>query len=205
MVFLCLDSPLPFKYRGGHLTLTLDPSGPKTSFEPIVACIVIILGLPLHAPLGSLSQRTPHPHPCFSDPVYGRLARSGGRYGLCQSQDCQPETKLRDLCPRLLCLRLGRRGLSSLLPCLCWQLFRTDCDLEEIPLGLEEAEMTQGLFLILTSCFYPTDTIVSLWYIQQPGGWVELQTWEFTLRNSRSLHVPLYPSFSIHWQHLFKT
>ena len=53
--FLCLDSPLPFKYRGGHLTLTLGLSGPKTSLEPRVACIVIILGLPLYAPLGSLT------------------------------------------------------------------------------------------------------------------------------------------------------
>ena len=115
MVFLRLDSPLPFKYRGRHLTLTLDPSGPKTSFEPRVAGIVIILGLPLHAPLGSLTWWTP---PCFSGPACGRLARSGGGHGLCQSQGCHPEPRLQGSCSRLSPLRLGRRGLSSLLPSL---------------------------------------------------------------------------------------
>lgn len=120
MLFLGLYSPLPFKYRGGHLTLTLDPSGAKTSFQPRVACIVIILGLPFHAPLGSLTCWTP---PCFSGPAHGRLARSGGGCGLYQSWGCQPEPKLQGPCSRLSHLRLGRRDLSSLLPSLLAVLF----------------------------------------------------------------------------------
>lgn len=60
-------------------------------------------------------------------------------------------------------------------------------------MDLEEAEMYQGLFLSLSSCLYPTDTIVYLHCVWQLGGWVESQTWESTVRNSRYPHALLYP------------
>lgn len=60
-------------------------------------------------------------------------------------------------------------------------------------MDLEEAEIYQDLFLTLTSCLYLTDTIVYLYCVQQLGGWVESQTWESTVRNSRYPRAFLYP------------
>lgn len=56
--------------------------------------------------------------------------------------------QVQGLCPRLFCLGLGGRGLSSLLPSLCWQLSRT-LIWGEIFMGLGEAEVTKNLFLTL--------------------------------------------------------